>query len=57
MDLSCKRLTTLINDYQLRGEYSIRFASNGLESGVYSLVFQNGQLVQTKWMVINRSGN
>gem|GEM_PF-6610014 len=48
MDLSCKRLTTLINDYQLRGEYSIRFASNGLESGVYSLVFQNGQLVQTK---------
>jgi len=47
-----EKISTLINDYQSIGRYSIDFNGNGLPSGMYYYQISNGDITKVKKMVL-----
>jgi hypothetical protein len=53
-NLMGQKVTTLINEQQMPGNYAIRFDGSGLESGVYFYQFQSGNYSITKKMILKK---
>jgi hypothetical protein len=53
-DLLGGEVTTLVNEWQAIGSYSVRFDGSGLASGVYVYQLQAGNFKDTKKLVLLR---
>ena len=51
-DLLGKEVKTLVNDFQQRGEHSIKFDGSSLSSGVYFYCLRAGDFMQTKKLML-----
>jgi len=51
-DILGQRVATLVNEYQIAGEYSIRFDGRNLPSGLYFIKMMAGETVKTKKMLL-----
>lgn len=51
-DLNGREIETLINTYQMSGEYGIKWHSEGLSSGIYFYRLQVGKFSETKKLIL-----
>lgn len=51
-DIHGQKVSTLVNENQPAGEYSVRFDGSDLPAGVYIISLQAGDLIQTKKMLM-----
>ncbi len=47
-------IETLVNQYQAKGRYSIKFNANNLSSGIYLYRLQSGSFIATKKMLLQK---
>jgi hypothetical protein len=50
-DVSGKMITTLVEEIQNPGKYSVNFSSEGLSSGIYFYKLEAGSYSDTKKMI------
>lgn len=53
-DILGQKVTVLVNKYQTRGKYSVRFVANNLPSGVYIYKLQAGVFSSVKKMLLTK---
>ena len=52
LDVLGKEVTTLVNDEQLTGTYSVDFDASNLSSGIYFYELRTGSFIQSKKMIL-----